>query len=181
MSKAKRLNPALDGYISSEPMPIVYIQTGSNQGDRLAHLNMARSYIEDVAGTVIQASRIFKTAAWGVEEQPDFLNQVLEVRTELEPETLLDTVLNIELEMGRVRIQKWGQRLIDIDLLYYDKLIIKSEKLTLPHPYLQERNFVLYPLNDIAPQLVHPILKKTTRELMKASQDTLPATPYEPE
>ena len=126
----------------------------------------------------MQASRIYETAAWGIQDQPDFLNQAFEVETEKEPIGLLQTVLEIELEMGRVRVQKWGQRLIDIDILYYDDLIWESEQLTLPHPHLHERNFVLSPLMDIAPDLVHPRLRKTTRELFQRCHDALPARPY---
>lgn len=163
------------------PMKRVFLHTGSNQGDRLRNLKQAASALEETVGPLLQSSRIFETAAWGVRDQPDFLNQALELETALDPIGLLNTVLEIELEMGRVRIQKWGQRLIDIDILYYDDIIWESDQLTLPHPHLQERNFVLAPLLDIAPDLVHPRLKKTTRELKGLCNDALPALPFQSE
>lgn len=159
-------------------MKRAFLHTGSNQGDRLLNLQKARLAVAHAVGPVIQASRIYETAAWGIQDQPDFLNQAFEVETGKEPIGLLQTVLEIELEMGRVRLQKWGQRLIDIDILYYDDLIWESEQLTLPHPHLHERNFVLSPLMDIAPDLVHPGLRKTTRELLQRCNDALPARPY---
>ena len=159
-------------------MKKVFLHTGSNQGDRLLNLGKARLALQQSVGTVIRSSRIYETAAWGLEGQPDFLNQAIEVHTELEPVVLLETVLGIEQEMGRVRIQKWGQRLIDIDVLYYDNLIWESDQLTLPHPHLHERNFVLLPLLDIAPGFIHPRLKKTTRELLQSCTDPLAARPF---
>jgi 2-amino-4-hydroxy-6-hydroxymethyldihydropteridine diphosphokinase len=162
-------------------MKRVFLHTGSNQGDRLRNLKQAASALEETVGPLLQSSRIFETAAWGIRDQPDFLNQALELETALDPIGLLNTVLEIELEMGRVRIQKWGQRLIDIDILYYDDIIWESDQLTLPHPHLQERNFVLAPLLDIAPDFVHPRLKKTTRELKGLCNDALPALPFQSE
>ncbi len=159
----------------------VFLHIGSNQGDRLRNLKLAASELKATVGPILQFSRIFETAAWGVRDQPDFLNQALELETALDPLGLLDTVLGIELEMGRVRIQKWGQRLIDIDVLYYGDVIWESDQLTLPHPHLHERNFVLAPLLDIAPELVHPRLKKTTRELKALCNDALPALPFRAE
>ncbi|MEQ8703742.1 MAG: 2-amino-4-hydroxy-6-hydroxymethyldihydropteridine diphosphokinase [Phaeodactylibacter sp.] len=159
-------------------MQRVFLHTGSNQGDRLANLERAVAVLMKSVGTVTKASQIFETAAWGIRDQPDFLNQALEMKTGLDPIALLSTILNIEEQMGRVRVQKWGQRLIDIDMLYYGDLIWESDQLTLPHPHLQERNFVLAPLLDIAPDFVHPRLKKTTQELFAICKDALPARHY---
>lgn len=153
----------------------VYLHTGSNQGDRFQNLHQARSLLNERAGEIRQASQVFETAAWGIRDQPDFLNQAIEIEVKLGPIALLETILEIEQVMGRVRVQKWGQRLIDIDMLYYGGLIWESERLTLPHPHLHERNFVLAPLLDIAPDFMHPRLKKTTRELLGACNDALPA------
>lgn len=160
-------------------MKKVFLHTGSNQGDRLLNLNEARLALQESVGPVIRSSRIYETAAWGLQDQPDFLNQAIEVHTELEPVQMLETVLGIEQQMGRVRIQKWGQRLIDIDILYYDNLIWESDQLILPHPHLHERNFVLLPLLDIASGFIHPRLKKTTEELLQSCTDTLPVWPFE--
>ncbi|WP_282779791.1 2-amino-4-hydroxy-6-hydroxymethyldihydropteridine diphosphokinase [Phaeodactylibacter xiamenensis] len=162
-------------------MKRVFLHTGSNQGDRLRNLKLAASALKETVGPILHFSRIFETAAWGVRDQPDFLNQALELETALDPIGLLNTVLEIELDMGRVRIQKWGQRLIDIDILYYGDIIWESDQLTLPHPHLHERNFVLAPLLDIAPDFVHPRLKKTTRELRSLCNDALPALPFQSE
>lgn len=159
-------------------MPITFLHIGSNEGDRLGNLRQAVALLEDRAGKLLQCSPIYQTVAWGIEEQPDFLNQALELRTPLSPLDLLDTVLGIENDMGRVRYQKWGQRLIDIDLLFYDELMMESERLHLPHPFLHERNFVLRPLLDIAPDWVHPKLGLTVRALSELCADPLPAEVY---
>lgn len=156
-------------------MKKVYLHTGTNQGDRLRNLERACTMLGEQAGTVLQSSKIFETAAWGIRDQPDFLNQAIEMEVPLDPIDLLHTILDIEQVMGRVRVQKWGQRLIDIDMLYYGDQIWESGQLTLPHPHLHERNFVLTPLLDIAPDLVHPRLKKTTREMLANCNDALPA------
>jgi 2-amino-4-hydroxy-6-hydroxymethyldihydropteridine diphosphokinase len=134
---------------------------------------MAKHLMEKRAIRIIQESALYQTEAWGVEEQPFFYNQVLEVATSLSPLALLEVVLEIEAEMGRKRIQKWGTRLIDIDLLFYGQQIINSEKLILPHPFISERNFVLAPMAEIAPEFVHPVLGKNISMLLKESKDPL--------
>lgn len=156
----------------------VFLHTGSNQGNRLMHLKQALTMLEERAGIVIRVSKIIETTAWGIRDQPDFLNQAIEAETALDPIGLLDVVLGIEHEMGRVRVQKWGQRLIDIDILYYGDLVWESDRLTLPHPHLQDRNFVLVPLMDIAPHFVHPRFKQTTETLLENCKDTLPTRLY---
>lgn len=129
-------------------------------------------------GVVVMHSPVYETAAWGVTDQPDFLNQVLMVRTELEPEVLLDTVLGIERSLGRERIQRWGSRLIDIDILYYGQTVLNTPRLALPHPWLHRRRFVLVPLVDLAPDFVHPILGKTNAELLATLPDEGEVRPY---
>ncbi len=151
----------------------VFLHTGSNLGDRKALLEEANRWIGQEIGEIVQSSRIYKTKAWGITEQPDFLNQALEVHTELSPAEVLEKIQEIEKRMGRVREIKWGERLIDIDILFYNEAIIDSPELTIPHPYLHYRNFVLTPLLEIAPELIHPVFKKTVRELQEASEDTL--------
>lgn len=156
----------------------VYLHTGTNLGDRLANLNKANTLIAERVGGIIAQSSWYETAAWGVENQPDFINQVLMVTTTLSAQEVLKKVLEIETEMGRVRKQKWGERLIDIDILFYNDAIINQPDLTIPHPYLQERNFVLAPLQEIAPDLVHPKLKKNITRLYQLSTDTLSTRKY---
>jgi 2-amino-4-hydroxy-6-hydroxymethyldihydropteridine diphosphokinase len=150
-----------------------YLLTGSNLGDRKAFLNKAKAHIDRRAGKVIAASGYYKTAAWGIEDQPDFWNQALAIMTTLEPESLLETLLDIERELGRERIEKWGSRTIDIDILLYDDQIINTPNLTIPHLFLHERNFSMVPLMEIAGEIEHPIFKKTIEELYWASNDPL--------
>jgi 2-amino-4-hydroxy-6-hydroxymethyldihydropteridine diphosphokinase len=155
-----------------------YLHTGSNEGDRLQNLRTAVEWIEKRAGKCLKQSSIYETAAWGIEDQPDFLNQALAISTDRPPFELLDTLLAIEKDMGRQRRIKWGQRLIDIDLLFYGNIRIYTERLKIPHPFLQQRNFVLQPLMDIAPDLHHPQLGLSVRELAAQSEDKLWASVY---
>ncbi len=139
-------------------MPLLYLGLGSNLGKRAQLLAEARSYCHQRLGPLQRVSPIYTTAAWGVTDQPAFLNQVISVETQLDPLHCLQIALDTELLMGRQRIQKWGPRLIDIDLLFYDDWRINTPELTLPHPFLHERLFVLLPLADIAPAWVQQLL-----------------------
>jgi len=152
----------------------VYLSIGGNLGKRKANLAKAVFLIEQQIGAIVALSHLYETKAWGVENQPDFLNQALIVNTSFSPEKVLAYALSIETKMGRKREQKWYTRLIDIDLLFFEQAIINTEDLTLPHPYLAERNFVLTPLAQIAPDFIHPILKKSIKDLLKDCRDTLP-------
>ena len=151
----------------------VFLSIGGNLGDRQANLATAIKEIGGKVGLVTAHSSIYETKAWGVEDQPDFLNQVLLVETDLSPIAILDTVLNIELAMGRIRERKWYTRLIDIDILFYDQQIINTERLIIPHPFIAKRNFVLAPLTEIAPDFIHPVLNKSIAGLYKDSPDSL--------
>lgn len=151
----------------------IFLHTGSNRGDRRDNLREAAELISAEIGPVTKASKVYRTQAWGVADQPDFLNQAMEVETSLEPLALLDKVLAIEAQMGRKRIRKWGQRLIDIDILFYGDQVLKTERLTIPHPYLHHRNFVLVPMLEIAPEWVHPVFNLSIAELQNRSEDTL--------
>jgi 2-amino-4-hydroxy-6-hydroxymethyldihydropteridine diphosphokinase len=151
----------------------VYLLLGSNLGDSESILRLAKSLIEARIGTVIKASSIYLTKAWGIENQPDFLNQVLELDTVLDASKVLQYILEIERELGRIRFQKWGTRIIDIDILYFGKLIIDTKNLVIPHPENQNRNFVLVPMAEIAPDLMHPVLQLSQTELLKKCPDKM--------
>ena len=151
----------------------IYLHTGTNLGDREANLKRANERIMEEIGPIEKASRVYRTKAWGITDQPDFLNQALLVSTHLSPFELLEKIQEIERRMGRVREIKWGERIIDIDILFYNDEIIDTENLTIPHPYLHYRNFVLLPLMDIAPGLLHPGFGLTVAELYANSEDKL--------
>ncbi len=137
-------------------------------GNRELMLETAAQKINERAGKVVKKSSVIETPAWGKTEQPDFLNQVLEVETELLPHKLMETLLEIEKEMGRVRQEKWGPRLIDLDILLYEDCIFDIEGLKIPHPFLHERLFVLKPLCELAPDLMHPALDITVKQMLEA-------------
>lgn len=154
-----------------------YLLLGSNEGDRLLWLNKAMEQIARHCGSILKQSSTYRTAAWGIEDQPDFLNIALEIDTKLSAEKLLSAILEIELKLGRHREVKWGQRTIDIDILFYGSDVIDNPGLKVPHPYLQERRFALVPLNEIAPDYMHPVLKKTNRQLLQECNDPLDVHP----
>ncbi len=150
-----------------------FLLLGTNLGDRKKNLTIARNTIELNVGTIVKASSIYETKAWGKTDQPDFLNQSLEVETELTPVAVLSEILEVEKVMGRMRGEKWSERLIDIDILLYDNATINSPDLTIPHPQLPNRRFALVPLSEIGGTRVHPILKVTIAELLERSPDSL--------
>ncbi len=148
-------------------MPIVYLALGTNLGDRLANLRIA---IDTLAPEikVLAESKVYETPPWGYTDQPAFLNMAVKCETDLDVESLLKRLKQIEVQVGREVTFRWGPRVIDIDILFYDDLVLKSELLTVPHPRLHERAFVLVPLAEIAPNLIHPVLKKTISELLSS-------------
>lgn len=145
-----------------------YIGMGSNIGDRESNLDTALEMLRMQEGIEVTAvSSYLNTAPVGYTEQPDFLNAVAELRTSLTPAQLLEVCRRVEQELKRVRIIRWGPRTIDLDILLYGNMVINEEDLIIPHPRMQEREFVLYPLNEIAPQAIHPVMKKTVNELLR--------------
>ena len=149
-----------------------FIGLGTNMGDKQLQLETALEKIKDRGIRLLQTSTRIETEPWGGVEQDTFLNQVAEVETWMTPEDLLETLLAIEQEMGRVREIKWGPRVIDLDLLYMKDTICYSPSLILPHPYVAERAFVLESLNEIAPHFVDPVQRKQIRQLWEAVKET---------
>jgi 2-amino-4-hydroxy-6-hydroxymethyldihydropteridine diphosphokinase len=155
-----------------------YLLTGTNMGEREQNLETAREWIEAECGKISLVSSLYETAAWGQTEQPAFLNQALEIQTSLNAAQLIRHILKIEKNMGRVREEKYGPRLIDIDIIFFDDEIVATSFLKIPHPEMQNRRFVLVPLNEIIPDFIHPVLKKTVQELLDDCPDPLPVKKY---
>lgn len=148
-----------------------FLLLGTNLGDRVSNLKSAQINIEAIIGVITKSSSLYSTAPWGIANQPDFYNQVVELTTQLNPLEVLRAALSIEEKMGRIRKSKWGPRLIDIDLLFYNDKIINSAELTLPHPGIPNRNFTLQPLVEIAPDYIHPLLNKSLTILLNECED----------
>jgi len=150
-----------------------FLLTGGNLGDRIKNLELCSFLVEKACGKIIRRSSVYETAAWGNIDQPDYLNQVLLVDTAFSPEHLLRILLSVEKDMGRYRGEKYGPRIIDIDILLYNDEVINESMLKIPHPRMQDRRFVLEPMNEIAPAKVHPLLQKTMHELLLECSDPL--------
>jgi 2-amino-4-hydroxy-6-hydroxymethyldihydropteridine diphosphokinase len=149
---------------------LVYLGIGSNLGQREENCLKAIELLGKKGIIIIKRSSLYRTEPWGVREQPDFINMVVEAETELSPDDLLRVIKEIEREMGRVETFRWGPRIIDIDILLYNDMVYEGPELRIPHPLMHEREFVLIPLCEIAPEKIHPVLKRTMNELRQGLQ-----------
>jgi len=158
-----------------------WLLLGGNIGDRISNLEKAKIMLQEKAGKIIRSSGVYETASWGNIDQPPFLNQVIIIETIFSAEETMNAILSIENKLGRIRTQKNASRIIDIDILFFNEDIFQTKDITIPHPEMQNRNFVLFPLNEISPQFKHPILKKTVHELFLSCADTLDVKLFQPD
>jgi 2-amino-4-hydroxy-6-hydroxymethyldihydropteridine diphosphokinase len=155
-------------------MPIVYLGLGSNKGNRLYYIERALEEISSLRDTqVLRVSSVFETEPWGIKDQSEFLNCTAEISTRLEVSDLVTKIKVIERLVGRTNSSKWHEREIDIDLLFYSDLVMNSETIRVPHAELCNRNFVLIPLNELAPDFIHPVYGKSVSQILSESSDRL--------
>ncbi len=159
-------------------MNIVYLLTGGNVGNRAQYLQESAFLIESSCGNIVRRSSLYETAAWGKTDQAAFLNQALELHTQLAANNLMEQLLLLEQKAGRKRREKYGPRTIDIDILLFNHDIIDDPFITVPHPQMANRRFVLEPLQEIAADYLHPILKKTVGQLLQDCPDPLPVKKF---
>ncbi len=161
-------------------MNTVYLLTGGNVGNRQQYLRYSAHLIEETCGEITRRSALYETAAWGKTDQAPFLNQALAMLTPMKAEDLIEALLNIEKQIGRIRAKLYGPRTIDIDILLFNQEIIHSTQLTVPHAQMANRRFVLVPLSEIAPACVHPVLQLTIARLLEICPDPLPVKKFSP-
>jgi 2-amino-4-hydroxy-6-hydroxymethyldihydropteridine diphosphokinase len=160
----------------------IYLLSGSNQGDRLRYLQDACGALRHgLSGRELQCSAVYETAAWGLETQPAFLNQAISMVTDATPDAVLDCIRDVEAAAERQRDVRWGQRTLDVDILLYGDVQMQTDTLQIPHPEVQNRRFVLIPLAEIAPDLIHPRLRKSIAELLAGCSDPLPVWKHSPD
>jgi 2-amino-4-hydroxy-6-hydroxymethyldihydropteridine diphosphokinase len=152
--------------INKKIMPTAYIGIGSNLGDREENCAKALALLGQKGIKIMKPSSMIETEPWGVREQPKFMNMAIEVITDLLPYQLLRKLKEVEAELGRTETARWGPRIIDLDILFYNNTVMSSPELEIPHPHMHEREFVLMPLCEIAPDKIHPVLKKSVQEML---------------
>ena len=156
----------------------IFLGLGSNQGERELNLKNSIKLLNSRAGKVLNTSGIYESEPWGVKDQSHFLNQVIEIETLIDPIDLLNICKNIEHDMGRKPGIRWGKRVIDIDILYYNSKVINQKELIIPHKLMHERNFVMIPLNDLNENHLHPILNITNKEILNNCIDSCKIKKY---
>ncbi|MBK7963982.1 MAG: 2-amino-4-hydroxy-6-hydroxymethyldihydropteridine diphosphokinase [Bacteroidetes bacterium] len=156
------------------------ILLGSNEGDSLQYLNYAESEIEKSTGSITMTSSIYRTEAWGKKDQSDFFNKIIIINTDQNPISLLQSLLAIEESAGRVRVEKWGPRILDIDILYFDDIVYKDDQLLIPHSGISNRRFTLIPLCEVIPDHIHPVTGKSNRWMLDHCLDTGQVHLYNP-
>ncbi len=154
-------------------MHTLVLHTGTNIENRLAHLEKANFLLQQKVGKILKHSHIYETAAWGNEKQNDFLNQALLLDTDFSARRVMHEILLLEYKMGRRRESKWQPRIIDIDIIFFDSVLIQKKMLTVPHEHMQNRRFVLKPLHDIIPDFIHPGLNQSIATLLENCPDPL--------
>lgn len=151
----------------------IFLLIGTNLGDRYLNIKVAVQKIAEKTGEIVKTSSVYETAAWGKTDQPNFFNLALQITTKKNPYELLKVLQSIEKDMGRIRIKKWEERIIDIDILYFADEVIDTPELVIPHPEIKNRRFALEPVVEIAADLIHPVLKKSNQQLLNECQDDL--------
>jgi 2-amino-4-hydroxy-6-hydroxymethyldihydropteridine diphosphokinase len=150
----------------------VYLSLGGNLGNTQEIFKACYPMIENKVGGILQQSSLYRTAAWGLQDQADFTNQVILIETALSPQAILSEIQTIEKALGRERTITWGPRTLDLDILFIDQQIIQTADLQVPHPHIQDRKFILIPLQEIATDYKHPVVNKTIAELLRTTTDT---------
>ncbi len=162
----------------ASPQNIAIILAGSNLGNRLHNLTEAAMFLEKLSEKNTDSSSVYETAPWGNQQQPPFLNQAFRIHTSITAKVLLAELLSFEKSSGRVRVQQWEPRSIDLDIIFYNHDIISSPELTIPHKHLHERRFVLEPLVELIPDFIHPVFGKRIAELLDTCKDELKVTKF---
>jgi 2-amino-4-hydroxy-6-hydroxymethyldihydropteridine diphosphokinase len=158
----------------------VFLITGGNIGDRKKNLEVAAALVEKRIGKIIRSSKIYETDAWGITNQSSFYNQVLIVESNFSANKVMQKILKIEKEMGRIRTIKNAARIIDIDILFFNNETVNKQNLIIPHPEIANRRFVLVALNELVPEMIHPVLKKSIADLLSTCKYPLKVAPFTP-
>ncbi len=154
----------------------VYLSLGGNLGNTQEIFETCYPLIENKVGAILQKSSLYQTAAWGLKDQADFVNQVILVETSLAPNELLAEIQSIEKVLGRERTIAWGPRTLDLDILFMENQVVQTDQLQIPHPHIQDRKFILIPMHEIAAEFLHPVLNKSISQLLLETKDASAVT-----